>query len=85
MVFLNARTFHAYTTFQAESGYGVRPFAPLMFKDGGPPHRHTQPVPPHWLEGEVGPWRRRILDRQPFSADPDDDELPNAWQLAANL
>ena len=58
---------------------------PDIFKEGdgtehgGPPHRFTQPIPDHWLEGNLSEHRRRLLNRQSFSADTEDPSLPNAW------
>jgi len=81
--------FHGVTGFRGDSGRSsVRPFAPLMLKDGEPPHRHTQPIPSHWFDGserdgvsdDMSELRRRILAREPFSDDPNDDSLPNAWE-----
>ena len=80
MVFLNGRTYHGFTEFAAKSGQTHRLFVNVIFKDGGPPHRLTQKVPPHWLQGAgLGQWRRQILSREPFSEDTEDSTLPNAW------
>ena len=68
-------------------------FANMIFKEqsdlkeegdgtsaGGPPHRFTQPIPDSWLEGEVSEHRRQLFDRLPYSADTENEDLPNNWE-----
>jgi hypothetical protein len=87
VIFLNARTYHAYTRFSASAGQTHRLFGNVIYKEGGPPHRFTQPIDPCWLEDGngciVSDYRKKLLDRQPFSADTEDVSLPNAWQATA--
>ena len=41
-------------------------------------------VPDDWrLEGEMDGYRRALLTREAYSADTEDDSLPNAWQRDA--
>ena len=70
-VFLNARCCH---------GVSPKPVASLQeyrilfnyVKEIGPPHRYTQPVPPHWLEG-ASACRRSLFGREAYS--------PGIWPL----
>ena len=68
MVFLNARCFHGVAPKPVDSPQEYRILFNYVFKEIGPPHRYTQPVPPHWLEG-VSAYRRSLFDREGYSPD----------------
>jgi hypothetical protein len=93
MVFLNARCYHGVAAQRRDSPLAHRLFCNLIFKEqsdlkeegdgqpaGGPPHRFTQPIPPSWLEGDVSEHRRQLFDRVPYSADTENEDLPNNWE-----
>ena len=92
MVFLNARCYHGVAAPRKDSPLAHRLFCNMIFKEqsdlkqkgdgvsvGGPPHRFTQPIPASWLEGHVSEHRRRLFDRGPYSADTENEDLPNNW------
>ncbi len=66
MVCLNARTYHAVTPKPLDSPQEYRIFCNYIFKEAGPPHRHTQVIPPDWLE-DVSPERQKLFDREPYT------------------
>ena len=66
MVFLNARTFHAVSPKPLDSPQEYRIFVAYIFKEAGPPHRFTQPIPPEWLES-AGPERKKLFQREPYT------------------
>lgn len=72
MVFLNARCFHGVSPKPAYSTQEYRILFNYVFKEIGPPHRYTQPIPPHWLEG-ASAYRRSLFDREAYS--------PEIWPL----
>jgi len=73
MVFLNARCFHAVAPKPADSPQEIRIFFNYIFKEVGPPHRFTQPIPPAWLE-KASVSRRRLFEREAFA--------PEIWPLS---
>ena len=92
MVFLNARCYHGVAAQRKDSPLAHRLFCNMIFKEqsdlkqkgdgapaGGPPHRFTQPIPASWLEGRVSEHRRQLFDRVPYSADTENEDLPNNW------
>jgi hypothetical protein len=68
MVFLNARCFHGVSPKPAASPQEYRILFNYVFKEIGPPHRYTQPIPPRWLDG-ASPYRRSLFDREAYSPD----------------
>ncbi len=66
MVCLNARTIHAAEAKPLDSLQEYRIFVNYIFKEVGPPHRHTQAVPPEWLES-VSPERKKLFLREPYT------------------
>ena len=72
MVFLNARCFHAVSAKPVDSPQEYRLFSNYIFKEIGPPHRFTQPIPPQWLEG-ASPYRKSLFERQAYA--------PEIWPL----
>jgi hypothetical protein len=67
MIYLNARTFHGVAAKPPDSPQEYRVFAIDIFKQAGPPHRHTQEIPPEWL-ARATPQRRRIFLREAYTA-----------------
>ena len=72
MVFLNARCFHAVAAKPVDSPQQYRLFANYIFKEVGPPHRCTQPIPPQWLEG-ANSYRKSLFERPAYT--------PEIWPL----
>ena len=68
MVYLNARMFHGVAPKPLDSPQAYRIFVIDIFKEAGPPHRHTQEIPPAWLEG-ASPARLRLFEREPYTPD----------------
>lgn len=66
MVYLNARMFHGVEPKPLDSPQPFRIFAIDIFKEAGPPHRHTQEIPPEWLE-RGGPERRKLFLREAYT------------------
>jgi hypothetical protein len=66
MIYLNARMFHAVDPKPLESPQEHRIFIIDIFKQAGPPHRHTQAIPAVWWE-QASDSRRRLFDREPYS------------------
>jgi hypothetical protein len=66
MVFLNGRTFHAVSPKPLDSPQAYRIFVNYIFKEAGPPHRFTQPIPPEWLES-ANPERQKLFQREPYA------------------
>ena len=67
MIYLNARTFHGVAAKPSDSPQEYRLFAIDIFKQAGPPHRHTQEIPPEWL-ARATPQRRRMFLREAYTA-----------------
>ena len=67
MIYLNARTFHGVAAKPSDSPQEYRLFAIDIFKQAGPPHRHTQEIPPEWL-ARATPERRRMFLREAYTA-----------------
>lgn len=65
MVYIDARMFHAVEAKPQDSGQAHRIFCIDIFKQAGPPHRHTQPIPPQWL-ASANDTRRQLFDREPY-------------------
>ena len=72
MVFLNARCFHTVAAKPVDSPQQYRLFANYIFKEVGPPHRCTQPIPPWWLEG-ANAYRKSLFERPAYA--------PEIWPL----
>jgi len=72
MVFLNARCYHAVSAKPVDSPQDYRLFSNYIFKEIGPPHRFTQPIPPRWLEG-ASPYRKSLFEREAYA--------PEIWPL----
>lgn len=68
MVYLNARIFHSVAPKPFDSPQPFRIFNIDIFKEAGPPHRHTQEIPAAWLEG-ASPLRRQLFRRVPYTPD----------------
>ena len=66
MVYLNARMFHGVEPKPLDSPQAFRLFAIDIFKEAGPPHRHTQEIPPEWIE-RAGPARKKMLVREAYT------------------
>ncbi len=66
MVYLNARMFHGVEPKPLDSPQPFRIFAIDIFKEAGPPHRHTQEIPPEWIE-RAGPDRRKLFLREAYT------------------
>jgi hypothetical protein len=68
MVFLNGRCFHGVWPKPVDSPEAARLFVFYVYKNAGV-HRHTQPIPRHWLPpaSDRSDWsqhRRMLLDRE---------------------
>ncbi len=68
MIYLNARMFHGVEPKPLDSPQTYRIFTIDIFKEAGPPHRHTQEIPASWWQ-RAGPARRRPFDREPYTPD----------------
>lgn len=66
MIYLNARMFHGVEPKPLDSPQPFRIFAIDIFKEAGPPHRHTQEIPPEWIE-RAGPERRKLFLREAYT------------------
>ncbi|HIB88658.1 TPA: hypothetical protein EYN09_05480 [Candidatus Poribacteria bacterium] len=66
MVYLNARMFHGVEPKPLNSPQEYRLFVIDIFKEVGPPHRHTQEIPPEWME-QANPERKKMFQRAPYS------------------
>ena len=71
MVYINARMFHGVDPKPLDSPQEYRLFAIDIFKEAGPPHRHTQEIPPEWIE-RASPQRKRLFLREAYS--------PECWK-----
>lgn len=71
MVFLNARVFHGVASKPLDSPQRYRLQTNFIFKEAGPPHLHTQAIPPEWLE-DASPHRQKLFQRQPYT--------PGCWE-----
>ena len=49
MVLINARIFHAAAAKPLDSPQEYRVFVNYIFKEAGPSHRFTQPIPSEWM------------------------------------
>ena len=68
MVLINARTFHAVAAKPLDSPQEYRVFVNYIFKEAGPPHRFTQPIPSEWI-GCASPERKKLLQRDHWTED----------------
>jgi len=73
MIYLNARMFHGVEPKPLDSPQPYRLFAIDIFKEAGPPHRHTQEIPPEWIE-RAGPERQKLFLREAYT--------PECWTAA---
>ncbi len=65
-VYLNARMFHGVDPKPADSPEPYRMFLIDIYKEAGPPHRYTQPIPQAWLDTAT-PYRQKLFTRQPYT------------------
>ena len=70
MIFINARIFHGVGPKPMDSSQKYRIFNIDIFKEAGPPHRHTQKIPTRWVESAT-PERKKLFQREPYT--------PNCW------
>lgn len=68
MVFINARMFHGVGAKPLDSPQEYRIFNIDIFKEAGPPHRHTQEIPPEWMKS-TNPERKKMFQREPYTPD----------------
>ena len=68
MVLINARIFHAAAAKPLDSPQEYRVFVNYIFKEAGPPHRFTQPIPSEWIEC-ASPERKKLLQRDHWTED----------------
>ena len=66
MVYLNARMYHGVEPKPLDSPQAYRLFLVDIFKEVGPPHRHTQEIPLEWME-RASPVRKKMFQRAPYS------------------
>lgn len=66
MVFLNARMFHGVTAKPLDSPQACRIFVNYIFKQAGPPHRHTQLIPSDWPVA-ASARRKKLFEREPYA------------------
>ena len=66
MVYINARIFHAVEAKPLDSPRRYRIFAIDIFKEAGPPHRHTQEIPPEWM-ARADATRRKMFTREAYT------------------
>ena len=66
MVYINARIFHGVEGKPVDSPQPYRIFNIDIFKEAGPPHRHTQEIPAAWLDG-ASPHRRKLFTRAAYT------------------
>lgn len=71
MVYINARMFHGVDAKPVDSPQEYRIFTIDIFKEAGPPHRHTQEIPAKWME-KASPYRKRLFEREAYS--------PECWK-----
>ena len=66
MVYINARIFHAVEPKPADSPQPYRIFNIDIFKEAGPPHRHTQEIPAEWM-ARANPARKKLFMREAYT------------------
>ncbi|MEE2658716.1 MAG: hypothetical protein VX733_09455 [Candidatus Latescibacterota bacterium] len=66
MVYLNARVFHGVEPKPLDTKQDYRIFVIDIFKEAGPPHRHTQVISDEWM-AQANPVRRQLFDRDPYT------------------
>lgn len=71
LIYLNARMFHGVEPKPSHSPQDYRLFVIDIFKESGPPHRHTQEIPADWME-RAGPERKCLFQRNPYT--------PECWK-----
>jgi ectoine hydroxylase-related dioxygenase (phytanoyl-CoA dioxygenase family) len=65
-VYLNARTFHGVEPKPLDSPQPYRIFTIDIFKEAGPPHRHTQEISQAWMD-RADSHRRKMFDREAYT------------------
>ena len=60
MIYLNARMYHGVEHKSLDSPQEYRLFVVGIFKEVGPPHRHTQEIPLEWM-GRADPARKKMF------------------------
>jgi len=60
MIYLNARMYHGVEPNPLDSPQEYRLFVVDIFKEVGPPHRHTQKIPQEWME-RADPARKKMF------------------------
>jgi hypothetical protein len=58
--------FHGVEPKSLDSPQAFRLFLIDIFKEAGPPHRHTQEIPPEWIE-RAGPTRKKLFLREAYT------------------
>ena len=66
MVYINARIYHGVEPKPLDSPQPYRIFNIDIFKEAGPPHRHTQEIPADWISN-AGPARRKLFMREAYT------------------
>lgn len=66
MVYINARIYHGVEPKPIDSPQPYRIFNIDIFKEAGPPHRHTQEIPADWISN-AGPARRKLFMREAYT------------------
>jgi len=66
LVYINARIFHGVEPKPLDSPQPYRIFNIDIFKEAGPPHRHTQEIPAEWI-ARAGPARRKLFVREAYT------------------
>ena len=66
MVYINARIYHAVEPKPIDSAQPYRIFNIDIFKEAGPPHRHTQEIPAEWL-ASADPTRKKLFTREAYT------------------
>lgn len=65
MVYINARIFHGVESKPLDSPQPYRIFNIDIFKEAGPPHRHTQEIPSDWI-AHADSHRKRLFLRDAY-------------------
>ncbi len=66
LVYINARIFHGVEPKPLDSPQPYRIFNIDIFKEAGPPHRHTQEIPGEWI-ARAGPARKKLFIREAYT------------------
>ena len=66
LVYINARIYHAVEPKPLDSPQPYRIFNIDIFKEAGPPHRHTQEIPADWI-ASADPARKKLFMREAYT------------------